>query len=55
MRNKELGTKDKKNIKKSCEIIVGKNNSADVLLSVNYPRGVRINNTTSNIIRYFHS
>jgi len=55
MRNKELEPKDKKNNKKSSAINVGKNSSADVLLSVDYRRGVRINNTSSNIIRYFHS
>jgi len=57
MRNKQLVIEDKKknSNKKSSERNVGKNSSAEILLGVDFPRGVRINNTTSNVIRYFHS
>jgi len=43
-----------KNIKSS-EIIAGESKSDSILSSVDYPRGVRINNNTSNVIKTFHS
>jgi len=41
--------------KKSTEKDKNESRSSKILLSVDYPKGFRINNNTSNVVKTFHN